>query len=188
MTINTIERERLLSIEEYYKMAEVGIIGPTDRVELIAGKIITMSPIGSSHLATMNRINRLFSDLFRGTSIVQVQGPINLPPHSQPEPNVILLAYRADFYEHELPEATAVQLIVEVSKSTLQFDRSVKVPLYAEVGIPEYWIVNLPDQQIEVYRQPSGQSYLERHIAQKGEAIHCLAQPDVTIKVEEVLL
>src|ERR671938_544657 len=135
--------KRCFSVDEYYRMGEAGILTEDDRVELIEGEIIEMSPIGSRHAACVNRLNTLLGRHLRQTAIVSVQNPIRLDAYSEPEPDVALLRPRADYYESGHPTPADALLIVEVADTSADYDRIIKLPLYAKAGIPEAWLVDL---------------------------------------------
>jgi Uma2 family endonuclease len=124
---------------DYYRMAEAGILGEGDRVELIEGEIYRMSPIGPMHAGGVDRLNRLFSRTFGDAVIVRVQNPVVLDDYSEPEPDLTLLRPRADFYTGEHPNPEDILLAVEVADSSADWDRRVKAPLYVRSGIPELW-------------------------------------------------
>lgn len=152
-------KRRLLTLSEYHRMAEVGILSDEDRVELLNGEIIQMSPIGSRHAANVKRINQLLSQLIAGKLLIGVQDPIALGNHSEPEPDIVVLKPVDDFYASHHPTAEDVLLVIEVSDSTLQKDKEVKIPLYADAGIPEAWIINLEENQVECFRTPENGTY-----------------------------
>ena len=156
---------RLISAEDYHRMREAGILTEEDRVELIRGEIFEMSPIGSRHAACVNRIIALFFTKINGKAIISSQNPISINQVSEPEPDIALLKPASDFYAHQLPTPADTLLIIEVADASLQYDREVKLPLYAGAGIPEYWIVNLPAREVEVHRSPMGDRYQFREIA-----------------------
>jgi len=137
----TLQR-RLFTSEEYHKMAEAGIL-PERGVELLHGEIIDMSPIGSQHAAVVDRLTRLLSRRLPEDYILRVQSPIRTDEQSEPEPDLSILSYREDFYAGGLPTPEDVWLLIEVSGRSLAYDREVKIPHYAESGIPECWLVDL---------------------------------------------
>ncbi|MEM0326364.1 MAG: Uma2 family endonuclease [Desulfurococcaceae archaeon] len=145
--------ERLFTVGEYHRMAQVGILTEGERTELIDGKIVTMTPIGSRHAACVNRLNQLLAERTRGLAIVSVQNPIALDSYNEPQPDIALLALRDDFYAAHHPRPEDVLLIIEVAESSLEGDRNLKLPLYAKAAIPEVWLVNLADGELESYRQ-----------------------------------
>jgi len=179
---------RKFTIAEYYQMAEAGIFLANDRVELIAGEIIEMSPIGSRHAAGTIRLTRLFSRLIGDRAFLSVQNPIRLSDRSEPQPDLTLLQLRPDFYAQGHPQPAEVLLLVEVSDTTVEYDREVKIPLYAQAGIVEVWLVNLPEEYIAVYRHPAGDRYLEIQRWQRGQNISILAFPDVSLAVNDVFV
>jgi Uma2 family endonuclease len=181
MQIETTKKR--FTVDEYYRMAEVGILRPEDRVELIDGEIIEMSPIGDRHAGCVNATNQAFNRAFGGRAIVSVQNPVRLNRYSEPEPDVVLLKLRDDFYRAKHVEASDVVLIVEVADTTLRYDRDVKPPLYAAAGIPEVWIQDLKNDVLLVYREPQGRSYKASLTLKRDESIAVLAFPDISFKV-----
>jgi Uma2 family endonuclease len=151
---------RLWTRDEYYKMAEAGVFRPGERVELIGGKIVAMSPQNSPHYTAIRLIEDALRTAFGAGYDIRVQGPLDVSPSSQPEPDIAVVRGTARDYARAHP-STAL-LVVEVSESSLAFDRGEKASLYASAGIPEYWIVNLPDRRLEIYSDPiplAGQPY-----------------------------
>ncbi|MFK7807955.1 MAG: Uma2 family endonuclease [Saprospiraceae bacterium] len=159
------------TVEEYYKLAEVGIIKDSDHVELIDGQIVTMSPIKSFHAGIVNRIVRLLSEFNGKKILVSPQNPIHLSTHSEPEPDIIIAKFKADDYISEHPTPEDIYCLIEVSDTTLLKDREIKQPLYAKANIPEYWIINLVDKQIEIFRQPKNGEYHFRQIISEAGVI-----------------
>ncbi len=155
-----------LDVDAYYKMAEAGILERAARCELIDGEIIDMPAIGSPHAALVKRLNRLFTHAAPvGSVLVGVQDPVRLDEFNEPEPDLVLLRPRADDYRAGHPSAADVLLLVEVSDTSLAYDRGVKVPLYARFGVPEVWIVDILGAAVEVFREPRDGAYStsERH-------------------------
>ncbi len=152
--------KRWITADEYERMGEAGIFPRDARLELIGGEIFEMSPIGSPHAACVKFLGGLLNRIFGGTLIVSIQDPIRLDDFSEPQPDVALLRWRDDFYRGAHPTPADVLLVVEVADTTVVTDRTVKVPLYARAGVVEVWLVNIPDGQVEVYSDPSGDSYL----------------------------
>ena len=175
------------TVDEYHKMAENGVLTEDDRVELIDGEIVDMAPIGERHFGHVNRFNHVFSRTFEDRAIVHIQNPVRLSPHREPEPDVVLLKPREDFYDSVMPTPADVLLLVEVADSSLEYDRDTKVPLYAGAGIFEYWLVNLVDDLILVYRDPTPSGYRSVQVLRLGDRIQPLAFPDITIAVSDVL-
>lgn len=179
-------KKRLLTTEAYHLMIEAGLLTEADRVELLHGEIIDMSPIGPKHSALVRRIDQGLHRIFAGKLLVSVQSPVEIGDRSEPEPDVCLLSPRDDFYESSHPSGADILLLIEVSDTTLEKDRQVKLPLYAEAGIPLVWIVNLVDRQVEVYSEPAGRVYKQRLIALPGDVLH-LPQTEATLTVTEVM-
>jgi len=180
-------RPRRFTVEEYLRMGESGIILPDERVELIEGEIIQMTPIGPPHAGT---VARLSATLVRGAgerAVVWPQNPLHLGDRSMPEPDLILLKARSTFYTDAYPINDDVLLLIEVADSSIAYDRLRKLQLYARFGIPEYWILNIPESCIEVYRTPAGDGYQDfrRYIA--GERVAPNAFPDLVIEVGTLL-
>ena len=147
------------SVPEYHRLAEKGILTEDDRLELIDGAIIDMAPIGSGHAGHVKQLNRLFSVRSDDSVIVAVQDPVVLGDDSEPQPDIMLLRWRDDYYKNANPTAEDVLLIIEVADTSADYDRSIKVPLYAGHAIPEVWLIDLAQQCIEVYRNPSAGEY-----------------------------
>jgi Uma2 family endonuclease len=141
--MRTHPAKKLFTVDDYYRMAEAGILKSTDRVELIRGEIIEMSPIGRRHAASVDRATELFVTRLHGRAIVRVQNPNRLDQYSEPQPDISLLKPRTDYYESGHPEPADIYLVIEVSDTPLAFDRDVKLPMYAIAGIREVWIVDL---------------------------------------------
>jgi Uma2 family endonuclease len=181
-------KTRRFTIDEYYRMAEAGILSEDDRVELIQGEIVEMPPIGSHHAGTVSRHNSLFASLLGGRVIVSVQNPLRLRSvESEFQPDVVLLRLRADFYTKSHPEPQDVYLVIEVADTSLEKDRQVKLPLYAKAGVREVWIVDLNADRVEVYRGPSPDGYRDVRVFQRGEAITVEAFPDLALTVADLL-
>ncbi|WP_202219990.1 Uma2 family endonuclease [Okeania sp. KiyG1] len=179
--------KRQFNVKEYNKMPEVGILKEDERVELIRGEILKMSPVGRHHAACVNRLTRLFSQRLGDRVLVSVQNPIELGDYSEPEPDIALLELKADFYESGHPQSQDLFLIVEVADSTIKFDREVKVPLYAENNVIEVWLVDINKEYLEVYRQPIGGSYKQVQKLERGEIFSVQRFPDINIQVDEIL-
>jgi len=128
-------------------------------VELLEGRIVDMTPIGSRHASVVNRLTALFTEKLRGKAIISVQNPIDLDEYSEPEPDIVVLKHRADYYSEKHPEPEAALLVVEVADTSLDYDRSIKIPLYAKANIQEVWLVNLTEKIIEIYQDPSPEGY-----------------------------
>jgi Uma2 family endonuclease len=176
-----------VDVNTYHRMIEEGILTEDDRVELIEGEIIEMCAIGKPHAMCVNRLNRIFNSRASDVAIVSIQNPLTLNDLSEPQPDVALLKFRADFYEDAEMTADNALLVIEVADTTAQSDRKVKIPLYALAGIGEAWLVNLKRNVIEVYREPSNGKYGSVKKYRRGDAITPLLIPHLTVKVEEIL-
>jgi Uma2 family endonuclease len=175
------------SVEEYYRMAETGVLRPDARVELLDGEIIDMSPIAPFHGGVVGRLNRLFNSQSRDRWLVWPQNPLRLNDHSEPEPDVMLLKPSPDDYTRRHPRPEDVFLLVEVSDSSLAMDVEKKLPLYRRAGVAEVWIVNLEEAAIEVYREPHCNGYGSKTALRPGEQAWPLAFPDAVVDVAELL-
>jgi hypothetical protein len=179
--------KRLFTVEQYHRMAEAGILGEDDRVELLEGEIVAMAPIGSRHQACVDRLTELLSAQVQRRAVVRVQGPIRLGEHSEPQPDLALLRRRPDFYATSHPGPGDVLLVVEVAETPAAYDREVKVPLYARFGVPEVWLVDLAEEQLEIFRQPSPQGYQDLRTVRRGEAVAPLLLPNLCLGVDALL-
>lgn len=176
-----------LTLAAYHQLANVGVFNEDSRLELIEGDLIAMPPIGERHASQTRRINQLFSRQIGDTAIVDVQNPVALNAYSEPQPDIVLLKPRADFYEHSHPGPMDILLIIEVSDSTLRYDRETKVPLYAQAGIPEVWVLDIVHQRLEVYRCPSQEGYREVRYPALQEFIAPVLLPNLTVSVQSLL-
>ena len=167
-------------------MGEAGIFGENDRIELIEGELIEMSPIGSLHAGTVTQLSQLFSAAVANRAIVYVQNPILLGRHSEPEPDICLLKPRADFYKRGLPKPEDVLLAIEVSDTTAGYDREVKVPLYARHGIAECWLIDLQKKQLEIYLKPSSDGYRQILLPENRDSISPTLLPEMTIRIADL--
>ena len=162
--MNVEVAKRAISVDEYYKMAQVGILKPSDKVELIYGEIIEMSPVGSEHASIVNRLARILNERLSEVATLGVQNPVHLDNNSEPEPDIAVLKYRADDYVSSHPQPKDILLIIEVSDTTYQYDKEVKSQLYAKSHIPEYWIIDIERSRIEVYSDSDGLEYLKKEV------------------------
>ena len=178
---------RHFNVTEYYRMAEAGVLSEDDRVELIEGEIVEMNPIGSRHAACVGRLTEFLGRLVAGEAIVWVQNPVQVNDFSEPLPDVTLLKRRDDFYAQANPQPADVLLIIEVADSSVEYDRDIKVPLYAQGSIPEVWLINLPKETIEIYTQPVGDTYREIRIVKHGESLAAKSIPSLLIEADVVL-
>lgn len=180
-------RRFAFDVESYHALEGAGILSPDERVELIEGEIIIMSPIGRRHAAAIVRATQTFRKVQPGDAILSVQNPLMLPgKRSEPVPDVMLLKPRADAYEDALPTPADVLLLIEVSDSTLVYDRRTKMPLYARHGVRESWIVNLIEKVLEIYTEPKNGKYTLRRIAELGETVTPQAFPKLKVRVADL--
>ena len=176
-------KPRRFTSDEVQSMLRAGILHEDDRLELIDGQLISMSPIGDPHIACINRLNRLLVERTTPNIMVSVQNPVRIDAHNEPEPDVVLTTAT-----DRAPRPDDVLLLVEVADSSLRYDREAKLPRYAQAGIPEVWIVNLDEAQVEVHRAPKSTVYGTRHIATSGDTITIEKLPEVdAISVSDVL-
>jgi Uma2 family endonuclease len=180
-------KPRLFTVEEYDRMVEAGILGENDRVELVNGEIVQMTPIGSRHAACVDRLNALLSRHVSDRAIIHVQNPVRANEWSEPEPDLGLLRPQSDYYAAAHPGPGDVFLLIEVAETSLDYDRSVKALVYGSAGVPEFWIVALNLGQVEVHRSPGPDGYAEVRLFGADERLAPLAFPDVSLAVKDVL-
>nr|MBS0019728.1 Uma2 family endonuclease [Gammaproteobacteria bacterium] len=178
------QRHRL-TLDEFLRIGEAGILGDDARVELIEGDLIDMAPIGSRHAAVVKRLNYLLTLAAGERAIVSVQDPIALDEHTMPQPDVALLKPRADSYSSAHPRPEDTLLIIEVAETTLAYDVNIKLPLYARAGIPEVWIIDLTSRQITRYRNPSKDAYTSTEPVSLAE-VRLIALPGLSIDLSSL--
>ena len=176
----------LVTIKEYEQMIRAGVFSEDERIELIEGQMINMSPIGASHAGQVIRLSRLLANQIAAQALLSVQNPIRLF-RSEPQPDLALLKPRSDDYGSGHPTAREVLLVIEVADTSADYDRNVKIPLYGRSGIPEAWLINLSGHAIEVYRQPGKDGYSEKKTYASGDQLAPLALPDISLAVAEIL-
>ena len=189
-TARTSPVRHLWSVADFHRMGETGFLDPEARLELIEGELFEMAPIGSFHAGTVDILTGLLVYAVGKQAIVRVQSPVVLDDHSEPQPDLVLLRPRSDYYLNEHPRAQDVLLLVEVSDSTAQFDRKTKVPLYARHGIPEVWLVMGPRRRhVEVYRDPQPERgvYQTRLQLREGVLVPALL-PTAEIRLDELFI
>lgn len=155
-------RPHRLTVHDYYRMAEVGLLSPDDRTELIEGEIVDMPPIGSEHASVVTLLARRLMRAAGDSVEVRVQQPVRFMPRSEPQPDLALVGQQADGYRHEHPTAKDIVLLIEVGESTLRYDLETKARLYATHGVPEYWVVDLVNRRIVRHRVPTRAAYEQR--------------------------
>ncbi len=166
-----------VSVSEYHKMAEAGIFGEDDRVELIEGEVVDMAPTGSKHAFVVSRLAQFFTLAAQNLYLISVQNPIHLDHRSEPQPDIAVL--KPGNYMDNLPGASDVLLIVEVAHSSFNFDRSVKLDLYARHAIPEVWLLDLMGGELLVCHQPADGQYRTMHKPIPGEIVTPLFAPEL---------
>ena len=182
-------KQRLFTHVEYHAMDAAGVFVPDERVQLVAGEIVVMSPMGSRHAAAINWTSAAFyaSERLAGQAMVWVQCPLVIPDFSEPEPDLALLIFREHGYARAHPSPEDVLLLVEVADSTLAYDRNVKLPLYAAAGIPESWLMNLREDVIEAHAEPSPDGYRTVRRYRAGDDIAPAAFPDLVMPVSQLI-
>lgn len=188
MAVEAELARRLFTRAEYYRMAEVGILKPTDRVELIRGEIVQLSPIGPRHSAFVNNLTQLLVLRLGGRAIVSVQNPVVVDDYSEPQPDLVLLRRRAVPYKEAHGTPQDVLLLIEVAETSIRYDRTTKLRLYAEAGVPEYWIVDCVAESVEVFRSPGPEGYREVSRVSGDVNVGPLALPDALLPLPEIFV
>lgn len=170
-----------LTIDDVERMVKADILSSDARLELIRGELLTMTPIGKKHALIVTYLSNKLSEVLGNQCVIYAQNPLELSPNSAPEPDIAILEGSMNRYQDRLPQASDVQLLIEVADSSLKYDRETKLPLYAEAGIPEVWIVNLNEDVLELYRQPKGKFYGQKLVLLPDETASPLAFPDVSL-------
>ena len=186
MSTETINK-KLFTVDEYHRMAEVGILPEVGRFELIRGEIIEMTPTGSPHSDRVNRLTYLFVSRLGQSVIVSGQNPVTLNVQSEPMPDLALLKPRPDFYTTAHPSPEDVLLVVEVSDTTVRYDSTVKAALYADAGIPEYWLLDVAEDVLVVRTDPAAGAYRNVHLLHRGEALSPQKLPSISFSIDEIL-
>lgn len=179
---------RRWTVDEYDRMIEAGILTENDRVELLRGEIVDMSPIGGPHQSVVLRLNTLLAPIAPDRFLTSVQGAVRLASvDSEPEPDVALLVPRADFYSEKHPDSDDILLVIEVAQSSLERDRDIKIPLYAEAGIREAWLVDISNGVVQVFSNPTPDGYAECHEFARGTQLSPHLLPDIQLNVSDIL-
>lgn len=188
MTVIELERQaraeapvHRLTVDDWHRMIAAGIFNESDRIELIDGELRTMPPIGPSHAGKGKQLVALLTRGLEGRAILAVQDPLALARHSEPEPDLMLLRPRADFYQTAHPTPADTLLVIEVADSWLTFDRETKVPLYAHHGVPEVWLLDLKARRLEVYRDPGPEGYARVWYPRPDDALAPELLPELVI-------
>lgn len=175
------------SVTDYHRMVDAGILTEDDPVELVEGEILRMAPVGSRHAAHVKRLNRLLTPKLADRAVVAVQDPIYVNDFSEPEPDLAILRPREDFYAAAHPRPEDVFWLIEVSHSSLDFDREVKLPLYARHRIPELWVVDVASAVLHVFSAPEDGDYSVHSAVKRGESLTPRAFPDLKLRAEAIL-
>lgn len=185
MTVQILRKK--FTVDQYHQMIETGVFTDRDRVELLQGEIIEMSPIGRQHAACVDRLTELLVRELGSRAIVRVQNPIQLSDKSEPQPDFAILRRRSDFYSEGHPQADDIFALIEVSDTTVEFDRTIKVPLYAQNLITEVWMLDLKADAVQIYREPSTAGYQQLQTFRRGQSVSFQALPDIQFQVEQLL-
>ena len=181
-----LQRHRL-SVDDYHRMGEAGVLAPNARVELIEGEVIDMAPMKSRHASAVARLLSALQRAVGDKALVWCQLPLSLGPQSEPEPDLMLLCPSADFYAQAHPGPADVLLLIEVAHSSIGYDRDVKVPLYARHGVTEVWIVDLDNNAVRFFRRPDGERYGDITATETPGPTLVAALPGVSIDLSGVL-
>jgi Uma2 family endonuclease len=174
-------------VEDFRKMTEAGILPEESGWEVIDGYLIDKMSIGSKHASTVKRLSEMLRDSTRDLAIISVQDPIYIDEYNEPEPDIALVKRRGDFYAESHPTPEDVLLLIEVSDSTIEYDREIKKNLYAGAGIIEFWLVNLRDNTVEVFSSPKNGNYRLTRILESGETIEAAAVENLTMPIDDIL-
>lgn len=182
-----VARRRRFTVHEYHRMAEAGILHEDDRVELIEGEIVEMSPIGGRHAKCVIELMRLLVPVVGEEARVSPQNPVRLGDYGEPQPDIAVLRISERYRAGELSESEDVLLLVEVSDTSLRYDREIKLPLYARAVVREVWIVDLANEAIERHTEPTGDGYRLTERARRGETLRSKALPELVVPVDALL-
>ena len=185
--MSTLIKRRLFTVHDYHRMGEAGILAEDDRVELIYGEIVAMSPIGNPHNAAVDRANRALVNAVGENAIVRVQGSVRLDEYDEPQPDIVLLKPREDFYASLAAGPENILLIVEMADSSLEYDQKLKAQLYAESGVAEYWVADLNGNCVFAYTGPENKTYRTVRQFLRHESIAPSLLPDCIMQVANLL-
>lgn len=180
-------RRHRLTVDAYHRMAEAGVLAPDARVELIDGEVVDMASIGTRHASAVKRLLNQIGAALGGQAILTVQDPLRLGDTSEPEPDLMLLRPRDDFYADAHPVAVDVLLLIEVSENSARYDREVKLPLYARHGVAEVWIVDLDNRALRFFRQPVDGAYSDITASETPGLVAPQGLPGLAIDLTRVL-
>lgn len=180
-------RRHRLTVDQFHRMGEAGVIGPEVRVELVEGEVVEMAPIGTRHAAVVKRLLGMLAGVIAGRAVLSVQDPLRLDDHSEPQPDLMLLAPREDFYASAHPGPADVLLLVEVCDTTSRYDREVKVPLYARHGVAEVWLIDLDERLVHVLREPRDGRYTQITVSATPGVVAPAALPEAAVDLAPLL-
>ncbi len=180
------EQTYRFTVEDYYRMGEVGILPPDVRVELVDGEIKQMPPIHPPHANIVDRLTIMLASRLAGVAHLRVQGPIHLDDYNEPQPDLTVMRFRDD-YSHRHPTPADVLLAIEVADTSLRYDRDEKMPRYGRYGVPEAWLVDVQARTITVFTQPHAGGYREQHVLSRGQEIMSVAVEGLRVGVDEAL-
>ena len=178
---------KLFTADDVLKMAEAGLFGPEERIELIDGEIVEMTPVGDRHMMCVDRATAFMTEAFGRKAIVSIQNGLRLNIHNMPQPDVVVYKRKDDFYGSARPTPADVLFLVEISDSTFRRDRNIKLPRFAAAGIPEVWIEDLKHDLILVFREPENGQYRMQLTLRRGDSISPLAFPNSTFRVDDLI-
>jgi Uma2 family endonuclease len=185
--MTALPAKHLFNVVDWRRLAELGFFSPEYRAELIAGEIIDMPPIGSTHSGCVDWLNQFLSRRLFGKAIVRIQNPLVLDDFSELQPDVVVARFREDFYRTAHPTADDALLVIEVADTTASYDRNTKGKLYAHAGIPEYWLVDLSKDCVEVYRNPQSRGYAEKRLFGRGRVLETVAGRRIRVDAAAIL-
>ena len=174
------------TVDDFARMGEAGIFTEDDRVELIEGEILEMTPVGALHAGVVSRLTELLVTRLAGKAYVSVQNPIRLANHTEPQPDLVVARRRESFYTDRHPEPDDLFLVIEVADSSLRYDKQEKAPRYGRAGIPETWLVNLEAGEITVYTEPGPDGYASRQVRHAGDDVVAGCMPEIRFAVGDV--
>ena len=180
-------QKHLFTVREFHQMAQGGVFGEDDRVELLAGEILDMTPIGSRHAGCVNYLTHTLAAQLGSTVVVSVQNPLILDDSSEPQPDMLILRPRADFYRGGHPTPEDVRLVIEVADTSEDFDRRAKLPRYAQAGIPEAWLIVLSGDAVDVFNDPSPDGYRAHRRFGSGDCVTSWQFPALDLPVSELV-
>jgi Uma2 family endonuclease len=186
MTTNTVTK-KLFTVDEYHRLGDAGFLPEDRRFELIRGEIFEVPTPQSPHSGRVNRLTMLFASRLAGSVIVSVQNPFFVDEMSEPQPDVLLLKPRTDFYAQSHPTPADVLLAVEVSHTTGYYDSKIKAPLYAEAQVPEYWMLRVDKNVLEVRTDPAEGQYRKTETFRHGQLIRLRSLPAAVFTIDEIL-